>query len=765
MTRVYKLHGAVRGVLAVAAALSAWPAASASWELDWGPGFDIDWKNKLAAGAQWRLESPNQDFIGKSNLDPNLCAIDSCLSLRRDNLEPHQRWMAAPGAAWQIGDEGNLAHDRGDLTSAVTRWRSELALRGGDGTWGVDLGWNLFFDHRLDRIKINYPNLIVEEGRAPGIATEVNAPPGSRDEIGRQFELREANVFFRIPSFDDREIDVRIGRQHLTWGEALFSISGTLNFVTPINFNNFFRPTMDLDEAVDPVAMINLQTLLTDSLAVEAYYQLEWRPYELPARGALWSFLVDLGSEAQSHGTLSDDSLPLPFGKTPEDPLQLQRGLTPVVGLISDTAGSIPRLGNREPRDSGQYGIKLSYFAEDLLGGTEFSVFFANYHARLPAASFMAAQATCASAEGSANGQDAQPGLFPLGLINFLRACGRDVTNPAQLTELLQSLLASDDPKLVGEGYDALPLSSAAIFLDYPEDIQVFGLGFNTAALGVTWTGELAFRPNHPFQVDLEDVFFTALQPIFPRQELALFPSQVGVLDPLLALLAPVFGLPLDQFSGATFTDRRNALPDYLTAYRGGTPGEVEPGSYVRGYEEFDYWQGAFGGTWLFGRERRLLGSDQMVLIFELSATYVPGLPSLDVLQLDSLATTNTHYSPGIEESGDALKLNPFQASAGSFPTSFAWGYKAAAIWAYNDFLLDGLRLRPQLILFHDVDGITPGLGGNFQEGRKIGLAGVNFNYQNRFGFSIDQFVFFGGGDGNRLSDRDFINVSVSYQF
>lgn len=765
MTAMRKRGGAVRCLFAATAALMALPAAGASWELDWGPGFDLAWKNKLAAGAQWRLESPNIDFIGKSNLDPDLCAPDSCISLRRDNLEPHRRWMAAPGAAWQIGDEGNLTHDRGDITSAVTRWRSELTLRGGDGSWGLELGWSLFYDHYLDGLKIRHPNLLVEEGPAPGIATEVRAPRGSRDEIGRRFDLREANIFFRLPSFNDREIDVRIGRQQQTWGEALFAISGTLNFVTPINFNNFFRPTMDLDEAVDPVAMINLQTLLTDRLAVEAYYQLEWRPYELPARGALWSFLVDIGTEAQNHGELSDDSLPLPFGKTPEDPLQLQRALTPVVALISDTAGSIPRLENREPRSSGQYGIKFSYFDDEMLGGTEISAFFAQYHARLPAASFLAAQSTCAAREGSATGQDAQPGPFPIGLINFLRACGRDVSNPAELLALLQSLAASDNPKLVGPGYDALPLSSARLFLDYPEDIRVFGVGFNTTALGLTFTGELAYRPDYPFQVDLEDVFFTALQPIFPRRELPLFPSQAGALDPILGLLAPVFGLPLDQFAGATFTDRRNALPDYLTAYRGGTPGEVEPGAYIRGYEKFDFWQGAFGGTWLFGQERRWLGADQMALILEASATWVPDLPPLDVLQLDSLATTNTHFSLGIEETGDALKLNPYQAASGGFPTKFAWGYKAAAIWAYNDLWLDGLRLRPQLILFHDVDGITPGLGGNFQQGRKIGLAGLNFNYRNQIGLAIDQFIFFGGGDGNRLSDRDFINVSISYQF
>ncbi|MEQ1439391.1 DUF1302 family protein [Fontimonas sp. SYSU GA230001] len=758
----------MRSSLGSGLALSAWlvasGAAAAGWNVDWGPGFDIAWTHKLAAGAQWRLASRNDGFIGKSNLDPALCAEDACLSLTRDNLEPHQRWMAAPGSAWQLGDEADLTHGRGEVTSAVARWRSDLKIGGGDGSWGLHLGWQAFYDGVLDRQRISNPNLIVEEGPAPGVATTLRAPRGARADNGRQFDLREANVFFRLPSFADREIDVRIGRQYVNWGEALFAISGTLNFVTPVNFNNFFRPTMDLDEAVDPVAMIHLQTLLTDALALEAYYQLEWRPYTLPARGSLGSFIVDIGTEAQNRGELSDDSLPLPFGKTPEDPLQLQRELTPVVGLISDTAGSVPRLDNVEPRADGQYGIRLGWFSEELLGGTEFSVYFARYHARLPAASFIAAQASCTTREGSATGEDVQPAPFPQGLFNFLRACGRDVNSPSGLIGLLQSLNNGD--KLVGDGYDALPLSSAALFLEYPEDIQVFGVGFNTAALGLTWTGELAYRPDHPFQVDLEDLVFAALQPAFPRNELPLFPSQAGQLDPLtplLQVLAP--RLSFGQLAGATFTDRRNAVPDHVTAYRGGTPGEVEPGSYIRGYEKFDFWQGCLGIAKILGTEWPWLGADQAALLFELGATYVPGLPPLSVLQLDGLATTNTHFSPGIEETGDALKINPYQTDASGFPTRLAWGYKAAAIWSYDDWLFDGLRLRPQLILFHDVNGITPGLGGNFQDGRKIGLAGLAFNYRNTLGLAFDQFIFFGGGDGNRLRDRDFLNVSVSYQF
>lgn len=721
---------------------------AADYQLDWGSGFDVSWSNKLAMGAQFRLASPDINTIGKSNLDPSLCAEDTCISLNRQNTEPHERWMAAPGASWQIGDEANLTYDKGDVTSGVLRWRSDMEILPKHGMWALVLNWQTFYDPLLGLRKIPARNIITEEGSAPGTPLDIDKPDNALAETRWIFDLRDAYVQFRLPSFGGREMDVRIGRQQMGWGESLFAISGTLNFINPVNFNNFFRPTMDLDEALDPVALINLAVPIRENIAAELFYQLEWRAYTLPSRGTLGSFIVDLGSEPERRGELSDDSIPLPFGKSPEDPLQQQRELTPVVALISDTAASVPRLPNQEPDWAGQYGFKLSYFAPDLFDGTEMSLYYANYHARLPAASFIAAQATCAAAESSATGQDATD------LNSFLAGCGNNIGD----------VLANG--RLVGEGFDALPLDSAAIFLEFPEDIQMLGFGFNSTAYELNWSGEVTWRPDFPMQVDLEDVFFAALQPIFPREELALFPDDpVGVGALLPNLNANPFGVGQNDLAGATFTSRRNALPDFVTAFRGGTPGEVPPSSYVRGYEEFDIWQASLGATSISGRDGSWLLADQTVLIFELSATYVPDLPPLDVLQLDSLATTNTHASPGIEETGDALKLNPFAQDPDGFPTKFAWGYKAAAIWAYDNVFLRGLRIRPQVILFHDVEGTTPGLGGNFQDDRKIGLVGVNFNFKNFVNVSMDNFIFFGGGDGNRLNDRDFLNVAVSVQF
>src|SRR3546814_12448835 len=63
-----------------------------------------------------------------------------------------------------------------------------------------------------------------------------------------------------------------------------------------------------------------------------------------------------------------------------EDPDQLQRTYGPIA-LISSTSLTVyPDRPNR-PRDSGQYGLRLNYFA-DLFGATQLSVSYLNYPSR-----------------------------------------------------------------------------------------------------------------------------------------------------------------------------------------------------------------------------------------------------------------------------------------------------------------------------------------------------------------------------------------------
>ncbi|MBS3958777.1 MAG: DUF1302 family protein, partial [Xanthomonadaceae bacterium] len=80
-------------------------------------------------------------------------------------------------------------------------------------------------------------------------------------------------------------------------------------------------------------------------------------------------------------------------------------------------------------------------------------------------------------------------------------------------------------------------------------------------------------------------------------------------------------------------------------------------------------------------------------------------------------------------------------------------------------FLGTAFTFSPRLAFNHDVDGITPGPGGNFLEGRRSLTLGAEFNYLNRWIFDLAWTSFSGGEPFNQIADRDFASVSVRYAF
>ncbi|MNJ41943.1 hypothetical protein D3C77_368890 [compost metagenome] len=53
-------------------------------------------------------------------------------------------------------------------------------------------------------------------------------------------------------------------------------------------------------------------------------------------------------------------------------------------------------------------------------------------------------------------------------------------------------------------------------FLDYPEDIHLYGASFATELpTGTAWSGEISYRPNAPIGINTADLFGGALNPTF----------------------------------------------------------------------------------------------------------------------------------------------------------------------------------------------------------------------------------------------------------
>ena len=81
------------------------------------------------------------------------------------------------------------------------------------------------------------------------------------------------------------------------------------------------------------------------------------------------------------------------------------------------------------------------------------------------------------------------------------------------------------------------------------------------------------------------------------------------------------------------------------------------------------------------------------------------------------------------------------------------------------DNLFLGMNVSPLIAFFHDVEGTTPGIGGNFIEGRRQVIAGLSFDYLNAFEANVRYTWFTGGGSRDLQRDRDNIQFFVGYEF
>lgn len=271
-------------------------------------------------------------------------------------------------------------------------------------------------------------------------------------------------------------------------------------------------------------------------------------------------------------------------------------------------------------------------------------------------------------------------------------------------------------PLISGTAVTSSDLSSGTFFVEYPEGIDLFGLSFNTTLGGtVSLAGEITYRDDQPFQIDDVEVLFAGLTP----------------LNGVIAEPAERFVSQLGQF----------------------TPGQEIPGFIRR-----EVTQGQFTLTQIFG-PNNFLRANQLAFVAEVGGTKVWDLPDPSILRLNG---PNTNTGGGFDENTGNL-TNPITQIDG-FPDSFSWGYRAVLAATYNN-AIGSVNLAPRIAFNHDVNGTTPGPGGNFIEGRKALTFAVNATYLASWTGTLSYTINFGGGEFNTLRDRDFATASVSYAF
>ncbi|HSW11622.1 MAG TPA: DUF1302 family protein [Solimonas sp.] len=710
----------------------------AAFEYEWN-GAELKWKNLLSVGAQMRMQDRSSDLVGKLNLEgqQNLCAADDCLSLNGDPA-PNQRLVDAPGAFFgSNGDDGNLNYDRHDIVAALSKLNSDLSLR--YGNWLARVHAVGYYDAVNADFDEHHPNTLYQPARTPREADAV-------ERYAEGWELYEAFVQYGFEWREGREGALTVGSQIVRWGESNLLALNSVSEINPPSYRSFHAPGAEFNEVFKPVPAVTLSGALTDTISVELFWQLQWKPAEVDPAGSFFSFTDFIGGDNLTANVA--------LGQFPEDPDGEFRFGNSDLRQLSSATLTIP-VREIDARDSGQYGAKLSHFADWLNDGTELSLYFLNYHSRLPYASLFAAQDSCA-----------RDSRTIVGAYMDCRGFNGDLPNP-----------------IYGEGLEPLPVDTVRAVVEYPEDIQMYGFSFNTNLGSWSLAGEYAYRPNLPLLLSIQDLFFAAAQPAVPANQIS-FAQLVGPGDLLnvanitAALQAglgnlgnfnpgEVLGLAgqLLALSDVTFPAATDAFPAYITRYRG--IDRVQAGQYLRGWER--YGAGQLGLT-AIRAVPDILGADQIIFLNEVGFTHIIDMPRHDELQFETFYLNATHASGGADGSGQpggvppsTLRFNPTQQTKG-FADDFAWGIRLLIRGEYNDVVF-GWNLRPTLLLAWDIDGTAPQPLQNFVEDRKEFSVINDVQFTEDFAGRLGYQWFTGAGDRNNYRDRDNLSLSFSYAF
>ncbi len=419
----------------------------------------------------------------------------------------------------------------------------------------------------------------------------------------------------------------------------------------------------------------------------------------------------------------------------------------PPQALFDEDFVSVLRGADRAPDESGQWGVAVRYLAEEL-NDTEFGFYVINYHSRLPTvgartaplssvqAGLFAADAvgrptsTTAATVGAAVGaaasaaagaeiarhaaqitenvqQAVQAGLLPpedaastiqTGVNEVRRVV--EAETEAQVRAQVGAQVAGIAAALAVDRYG----KGGQYYLEYPEDIRLVGVSFNTVLGASGWAlqGEYSLRADAPLQRAERRVIEDGLAPM------------LRLLDPT----RPDFVPPQE-------------VPGYLSGY--------EP-SRVVGYVLRDVSQVQATATRVFGPT---MGADSLAFVMEAAMMHVHDMPDKNAQPLESPA-------------GGVLATEEADADATS------WGYRIAARLDYNN-AIGSVNLFPYVQFLHDVSGNSPAPSGPFVEGRTALTLGLRADYLSRWQADVGFTRY--AGDGNELFDRDFISASVKYSF
>ena len=497
---------------------------------------------------------------------------------------------------------------------------------------------------------------------------------------------------------------------------------------------------------------------------------------------------------------------------------------------IESTFGTvnIVQAPQAEADDSGQFGINLSGYADNIGSGVEWGLYFNNSHSNTPRLRILhIADGYATTMYGLMNGVNSASSLIANGgdsanISNFEQYLGNtaySATIAGVVAKALSggaygyfnstngTLSYAHDPGAAWVAYNTAGLAAWAgggsvggaagleaaragvheaahaasigamatlAFTNgakyqqyYPEDIQTLGLSLSTGFSGWATSLEVAYRPDFPFQVDLADLINNQLDSSGGTaiQSLVTYGSQT---DAVKAQLAAGGSVGLHKWS---------AQPNCDISSTTGKASTVSGYIQCDGTAEFDAWSADLLAVKSFTASEPFVknaGADSASLLFELGAVMVNGINSNQGLVATNMQSFGHDVYGGgcLDHSGTGVVLSAH--SNGLFGAGYcedkseaddlSMTYRIRGSLQYSNIANSKWGFSPSFGLNHDFHGSGPASLGGFVEDVMSMNLGATFNSAGTQ-IKLDYVNQLGSFDENKYQDRDYVSASISHAF
>lgn len=601
----------------------------------------------------------------------------------------------------------------------TARTGTAFSVNGDDGNLNYENGLYSLLGHFVSLLDVSN-GVIGGYAKVEGYYDPRNTDVGFTDHVplsgpaleivADNFRLLDAYIDLNL-SPGNIPVSIRGGRHILNWGEGTF-IAGGISTVNPFDVGKLRTPGDELDDALLPQGMVSTNIETTTNTSFEAFYQFEWEDVRTDRPGTFFSTddFIGRGQDKFFYGfgdfsEFGTDVRTLFGGAAAFTGINNILGAPLGAGLtgVSGTPyGTLPTVAAFE---DDWFALKRGPNSEPEDGG-QYGVAF---RATLP------------------NLNDTNLGFFfvnyhsRLPIVSARTASAENTVAAASQIDKLAANGGATAANLVGFNTQ---LQSSHYFIEYPEDTKLIGASFNSKVGASRWSlkGEYSVHLDKPLQIDLAELFLASLSPLDAQ---------------------------LRTQSGGNLTTT-------LTDNQVGTFGFD---TFIPGFIERDVSQIQATATRSIGP---VLGADRGIFMAEVGVHQIHSMPGKNTLRL-SAPGTNTSGNPAQAAAGGVHAGKPAE-DLSRFPDATSWGYRMAASLDFNN-LIGGAIVSPRVEWQHDVDGISPGPGGPFLEGRKAVSIGVRATIRESWEADLSWTGFFGAGRYNTINDRDFIAGTLKFTF